>query len=167
MQRNRSSCAGCDGRGRRGEHVRREVDSGWVTEWNEPRAPNRKGPQRRAPARRSLNWPTTQLAFVFHDEKAVAVVQLVSLASQPTLSPSCRSPEDAGVTRSRRVSSSPSWSSVSLWTPNFICQRARTPPVAVASAHPRPPLRMCADYSLTCRCFWHWTYYLREHSLRV
>ncbi len=81
------------------------------------------------PLRRSLKRPTTQPTFVFH-AKAVAVVQVVSSALQFILHPQCRSPEDAGATRSRRVFSSPSWSSVSLGRPT-----------SSANAHGRSPLR--------------------------
>lgn len=67
---------------------------------------------------------------MFLDEKAVVVAQLVSLPSLSILHSLCRSLADAGETRSRRVSSSPSWSSVSLI-------RASGRPVYPANAHGR------------------------------
>lgn len=91
--------------------------------------------------------------------------------SHSILSPSCRSLADAGATRSRRVFNSPSWSSVSH--PISLLSRALP-----ANAHgpcvyipPYPPvlpnLLPVLTIALTHRCFWHWSYHLREHSLRV
>ena len=115
---------------------------------------------------RSLKPPATQPAFVFLHEKAVAVAQLVVLASLSILHPSCRSLADAGATRSRRVSSSPSWLSVCPFALDSPCQRARTPSfIRVARSYPYSRMRLTRVW--LHRCIWHWPYDLREHALRV
>ena len=121
---------------------------------------------KRPPRGRSLKPPATQPAFVFLHEKAVAVAQLVVLASLSILHPSCRSLADAGATRSRRVFSSLSWLSVCPFALDSPCQRARTPSfIRVARSYPYSRMRLTRVW--LHRCIWHWPYDLREHALRV
>ena len=149
MHGHRSSSAACYGSGGAREHIRRNVREGdtmqTVNGSGQWRAPNMERPAQRS-ARLGAEFeqgsdPTC--LRVPRPRKSGRRRPGRLSRTQSILSPSCRSLADAGATRSRRVSSSPSWSSVSHCIPRL--QRAssanahvlRAPRLAVSpSPHP-------------------------------
>ena len=151
MQGHRSSSAACYGSGGAREHIRRNVREGdtmqTVNGSGQWRAPNMERPAQRS-ARLGAEFeqgsdPTC--LRVPRPRKSGRRRPGRLSRTQSILSPSCRSLADAGATRSRRVSSSPSWSSVSHCIPRL--QRASSAnahvlyaPRLTVSPFPHPPV---------------------------